>query len=87
MYYPGLPEYIDLPAARPSLQQLFVDVTDTATRNEQIYQAVRVHLNGVLPWLRSTLAVCFHPDSCFPLCPLRPLRLNVLVFAGRKPYK
>jgi len=30
-------------AARPSLQELFADVTDKATRNEQIYQAVRVH--------------------------------------------
>ena len=30
-------------AARPSLQELFVDVTDRATRDEQIYQAVRVH--------------------------------------------
>ena len=28
---------------RPSLQQLFVDVTDKTTRNEQIYQAVMVH--------------------------------------------
>ncbi len=30
-------------AARPSLKELFVDVTDRATRDEQIYQAVRVH--------------------------------------------
>jgi len=49
-------------ATRPSLQQLFVDVTDKTTRNEQIYQAVRVHL---MPWLRSTLAVCFHPVRAF----------------------
>ena len=51
-------------AARPSLQELFVDVTDKTTRNEQIYQAVRAHL---MPWLRSTLAVSFHPVCCFPL--------------------
>jgi len=30
-------------AARPSLEELFRDVTDKATRNERIYQAVRVH--------------------------------------------
>ena len=30
-------------AARPSLEVLFGDVTDKATRNERIYQAVRVH--------------------------------------------
>jgi len=30
-------------AARPSLQELFADVTGRTTRNEQIYQAVRVH--------------------------------------------
>lgn len=30
-------------AARPSLEKLFRDVTDKATRNERIYQAVRVH--------------------------------------------
>jgi REP element-mobilizing transposase RayT len=30
-------------AARPSLQELFVDVTDKPTRDERIYQAVRVH--------------------------------------------
>jgi len=30
-------------AARPSLEELFGDVTDKATRNERIYQAVRVH--------------------------------------------
>jgi hypothetical protein len=30
-------------AARPSLKELFVDVTDRATRDEQICQAVRVH--------------------------------------------
>jgi len=29
--------------ARPSLEELFGDVTDKATRNERIYQAVRVH--------------------------------------------
>jgi hypothetical protein len=29
-------------AARPSLEELFGDVTDKATRNERIYQAVRV---------------------------------------------
>jgi len=30
-------------AARPSLEELFADVTDKATRNERIYQAVRIH--------------------------------------------
>jgi putative transposase len=30
-------------AARPSLEELFRDVSDKATRNERIYQAVRVH--------------------------------------------
>jgi putative transposase len=30
-------------AARPSLEELFSDVTDKATRNERIHQAVRVH--------------------------------------------
>ena len=30
-------------AARPSLEELFADVSDKATRNERIYQAVRVH--------------------------------------------
>jgi len=30
-------------AARPSLEKLFADVSDKATRNERIYQAVRVH--------------------------------------------
>ena len=30
-------------AARPSLGELFGDVTNKATRSEQIYQAVRVH--------------------------------------------
>jgi len=30
-------------AARPSLEELFRDVTDKATRNERIYQAVRVY--------------------------------------------
>jgi len=30
-------------AARPSLEELFVDVFDKAVRNERIYQAVRVH--------------------------------------------
>jgi len=30
-------------AARPSLDELFDDVADKATRNERIYQAVRVH--------------------------------------------
>ena len=29
--------------ARPSLEELFRDVTDKVTRNERIYQAVRVH--------------------------------------------
>jgi hypothetical protein len=29
--------------ARPNLKELFVDVSDKATRNERIYQAVRVH--------------------------------------------
>jgi len=28
---------------RPSLEELFADVTDRTTRDEQIYQAVRVH--------------------------------------------
>jgi putative transposase len=30
-------------AARPSLKELFADVSDKTTRNERIYQAVRVH--------------------------------------------
>ena len=30
-------------AARPSLESLFADMDDKASRNEQIYQAVRVH--------------------------------------------
>jgi hypothetical protein len=30
-------------ATRPSLEELFADVSDKATRNERIYQAVRVH--------------------------------------------
>ena len=30
-------------AARPSLEELFGDVTDKATRNERIHHAVRVH--------------------------------------------
>ena len=30
-------------ATRPSLKELFADVSDKATRNERIYQAVRVH--------------------------------------------
>jgi len=30
-------------AARPSLKELFANVSDKATRNERIYQAVRVH--------------------------------------------
>jgi len=30
-------------AARPSLEKLFRDVTDKATRNERIYQAVRIY--------------------------------------------
>lgn len=30
-------------AARPSLEELFRDVSDKVTRNERIYQAVRVH--------------------------------------------
>jgi len=30
-------------AARPSLEELFAGVSDKATRNERIYQAVRVH--------------------------------------------
>jgi len=30
-------------ATRPSLEELFADVSDKATRNEKIYQAVRVH--------------------------------------------
>jgi len=30
-------------AARPSLEELFADVSDKATRNERIHQAVRVH--------------------------------------------
>jgi len=30
-------------AARPSLEELFADVTDKAMRNERIYQAVRIH--------------------------------------------
>jgi hypothetical protein len=30
-------------AARPSLEKLFADVSDKTTRNERIYQAVRVH--------------------------------------------
>jgi len=30
-------------AVRPSLEELFADVTDKATRNERIYQAVRIH--------------------------------------------
>ena len=30
-------------AARPSLEELFADVSATATRNERIHQAVRVH--------------------------------------------
>jgi hypothetical protein len=30
-------------AARPSLEELFADVSDKATRNERIYQAARVH--------------------------------------------
>lgn len=28
---------------RPSLEELFIDVSDKAARNERIYQAVRVH--------------------------------------------
>lgn len=41
-------EKIEIPrnqrlAARPTLEVLFKDVHDKATRNEQIYQAVRVH--------------------------------------------
>jgi len=49
--------------ARPRLEELFADVTDRATRNEQIYQAVRMHrytLNevGGLAGLRySTISV------------------------------
>ncbi len=30
-------------AARPSLEELFSDVSDKATRNERIYQAIRLH--------------------------------------------
>jgi len=30
-------------AARPTLEMLFKDVHDKASRNEQIYQAIRVH--------------------------------------------
>lgn len=30
-------------AARPSLEELFSDIADETTRNEQIHQAVRVH--------------------------------------------
>ncbi|MCK4681890.1 hypothetical protein KAT59_02540 [Candidatus Bipolaricaulota bacterium] len=30
-------------AARPSLEELFAGVSDKATRNERIYQAMRVH--------------------------------------------
>ena len=30
-------------AARPSLKELFADVSDKATRNERIHQAVRIH--------------------------------------------
>jgi putative transposase len=39
------PEYLrrERFAARPSLEEIFSDVTDKATRNERIYQAVRVH--------------------------------------------
>ncbi len=50
-------------AARPSLQELFVDVTDKTTRNEQIYQAVRVHhytlkeVGGLVGLRHSTISV------------------------------
>ena len=37
-----IPRYQRL-AARPALAALFEDVHDKASRNEQIYQAVRVH--------------------------------------------
>ena len=51
------------PAARPSLQQLFVDVTDKTTRDEQIYQAVRAHrytlkeVDGFVGLCYSTISV------------------------------
>jgi len=50
-------------ATRPSLQQLFVDVTDRTTRDEQIYQAVRVHhytlkeVGGLVGLRYSTISV------------------------------
>lgn len=39
------PEYLkgERFAARPSLKKLFVNVANKATRNDQIYQAVRIH--------------------------------------------
>ena len=42
---PPDPEYrkCERLVARPSLEELFADVTDKATRDERIYQAVRVH--------------------------------------------
>ena len=50
-------------AARPSLEELFGDVTDKVTRNERIYQAVRVHhytlreVGGHVGLLYSTISV------------------------------